>query len=92
MIFSVYNIFFKEGTENWTVVNGEIRNESNIDYRAAIFRIFIFDKQRKLGNGVIKIHNFRGYSTRTFEVLIEGLSYKSIPSIVRHEIIFESGY
>jgi len=89
MVFSTYNINFKKGTEDWIIVAGEIRNDSARDYRLAMFRIFVYDKKQVLGNGVIKIYDFRPHSTRSFETLIENVSYQLIPAIARHEIVLE---
>jgi len=90
MIFPSYNVTFRKGAEDWIVACGEIRNDTIKDYRLAFFRIIVYGKSHTLGSGVIKIPGFRGKSTRYFEILIEGISYKLIPSIVRHEIVLES--
>jgi hypothetical protein len=92
-IFSFYNIIFKrKGMGKWVFGQGEIINESNKDYHTALFRISVFDKNILMWTGVIKITGFRKKQTRTFEILMEGLDYRLVPAISRHEIYFESGY
>jgi hypothetical protein len=91
--FSFYNINFKrKGAGKWVFVQGEIQNESNRDYNTALFRLAVFDKSVLMWTGVIKITGFRKKQTRPFEILMEGLEYRSVSRISRHEICFESGY
>ena len=91
--FSFYNISFKrKGTGKWVFAQGEITNESNKDYHTAVFHMSVFDKNILMWAGAIKIMGFRKKQTRPFEVLMEGLAHRAIPSISRYEICFESGY
>jgi len=93
MYFSAYNVDYRRASiEDWVVVTGEIRNDSKKNFATAIFRIVLFDKRKTLGTGFIKIHGFRINAIKRFEVSIEGLHYKFISSIVRHELVLESAY
>ena len=91
--FSFYNIVFKrKGTGKWVAAQGEIQNDSNKDYNTAMFRLSVFDKNILIWTGVIKIMGFRKKQVRPFELLMEGLEYRSLSAISRHEMFFESGY
>ena len=80
------------GVEPWIVAKGEIKNNSRKDYHSAVFRISVFDKDRVLWSGDIKIKNFKRWHTRFFEQILIGLSPKILRRISRHEIYFDSGY
>lgn len=91
--FSFYNInFYKKGGGKWVFVQGEIENNTRRDYHAALFRISIFDRNVLMWTGIIKIAGFRKKQIKPFEVFMEGLDYRSIHSISKYEIYFESGY
>jgi len=45
-----------------------------------------------MGSGVIKVYDFQPRAIRDFETVIEGIDYKLVPSIFRHEVLFEGGY
>ena len=91
--FYYYNINFKKkGTGKWVFAQGEISNESGKDYNTALFRLSIYDKSALMWTGNIKVMGFRKRQTRTFELLLEGLNYRSMSAISRYEIYFESGY
>lgn len=92
MAFSLFNVTLKRGSEEWVIINGEIRNETKRDYKVSIFRMFLYDSMQVVAIGLIKVYDFRARSTRTFEILIEGMNYKLIPSVVRYEVVLESGY
>ena len=92
MLFPSYNVTFKRGSEEWIVVTGEIQNIAKRNFTTAVFRLVLFDKRRVMGIGFIKLRSFRARSIRRFEVLIHGLHYKLIPTIVNYRIILESGY
>ncbi len=92
MIFPTYNVNFKRGaSEESIVATGEIRNDSNRDYTCALFKIILYGKHHAIGTGVIKIHDFKLKTTKAFNILIEA-HYKLIPSIMRYEIVMERGY
>ena len=91
--FQFFNITFKrKGTAHWVFAQGEIANESSRDYNTAMFHVSVFDKNRLMWTGTLKIMGFRRRQTRPFELLMEGLNYRTIPAISRYEIYFESGY
>jgi hypothetical protein len=91
--FQFYNVTFKrKGTAHWVFAQGEIANESGKDYNTAMFRMSIFDKNLLMWTGTLKIMGFRKRQTRPFELLMEGLNYRSMSAISRYEIYFESGY
>ena len=91
MNFPLYNLEFKQGAEDWIVARGEIRNDTSKEYHEIIFRLVLFDKTRTIGFGMIKLTELRRGSTRYFEILIDGVSYRMIPNIVRWELVMESG-
>lgn len=91
--FSFYNITFqRKGGGRWVFVQGEIENNTRRDYHTALFRISVFDKNVLMWTGNIKIAGFRKRQVRSFELFMEGLGYRVIPTISRYEIHFESGY
>jgi len=92
MFFPVYDVNFKRGSSEETIVaTGDIRNDSNKDYACALFKIVIYSKHSAIGSGVIKIHDFKLKTTKSFNVLIDAHS-KLIPAIMRYEILMERGY
>jgi hypothetical protein len=91
--FYFYNISFRrKGNGKWVFAQGEITNGSNKDFNTAVFRLITFDKNVLMWTGNIKIMGFRKRHTRPFELLMEGLDYRTIPAISRYDIYFESGY
>jgi hypothetical protein len=91
--FELFNVnFTKKGDGHWVFMNGEILNNSNRNYSSAVFHLSVFDRMHLLWTGAVKVRNFRKRQTRPIEVLMEKLSYESIPRISRYEIFFESGY
>ena len=91
--FSFYNISFKrKGNGKWVFAQGEIKNESSKDFNTALFRMSVFDKNILMWAGAIKIMGFRKRQTKPFDLLMEGLDYRTIAAISRYEIYFESGY
>ena len=91
--YSSYNIQFKRHPiENWIVVSGEIRNDTNKSYSTAVFRLKVFVGRECLGSALIKLRGFRAKATKDFEVLVEGVHRDLLSQIARHEILFESGY
>ena len=91
--FPFYNINFRrKGGGKWVFVQGEITNDSGKDYNTALFRISVFDKNLLMWTGTIKIMGFRKRQTRPFELVMDGLTYRSMPAISRYDIYFESGY
>ena len=93
-MFSFYNISYKLGhLNNSILVSGELQNSSTKSYSYALFRIFLFDKHRKIiGSGIIKLADFKNSSTRQFEVLVEDVSYVTLKGITSCDIILDSGY
>jgi len=92
MVFPVYNVNFRKTHTNSILVSGEVVNESAKRYAVAMFKILLFDRYHLLGSGIIKVNNFHPKAIRGFEVSIEDLSSKLIPSIARYEVLFEGGY
>jgi len=92
MIFPTYDVNFKRGSSEETIiVTGEVRNDSNRDYTCALFKIIIYSKHSAIGSGIIKLHDFKLKTTKSFNVLIDVHS-RLIPAIVRYEIVMERGY
>ena len=91
-MFTYYNITYKRSSQDWIVVNGEIKNDSRRNYETALFRLIIYDRKKPIGMGFFRVHSFRMKSLKNFEVLIFGLHYRFIPHIARYEVILESGY
>jgi len=91
--FSYYNIkFSKHPVEKWVVVNGDIRNETDKSCSTAVFRIKIYVENECLGSGILKLPGFRAKSTKSFEVMVEGVHHQMISKISRCEILFETAY
>lgn len=93
--FSYYNIYFKKIPEKEGVeVQGDITNNSGIDYSAAIFRIFIFIKGREghIGSGVITIRGIHRKKTKSFNIIVR-LEDQYIDSLIsKYEIYLDSLY
>ncbi len=92
MVFTLYNVKFKKGSEDWIIASGEIHNETSRDYKDAIFRLVLFDKSQTMGFGLIKLFNFNRGTTRYFEIVIDGISHIRIPQIARYELVLEAGH
>jgi hypothetical protein len=92
MAFPVYNVSFRRAQKNDVVAVGEIVNESSKGYALAMFKILLFDRYHLMGSGIIKVYDFQPRAIREFETVIEGIDYKLVPSIFRHEVLFEGGY
>ena len=92
MAFPIYNVNFRKTHMNNVLIDGEVANETSKRYDVAMFKILLFDRYHLLGSGIIKVHNFPPRAVREFEVLIEDLDSKLIPSIARYEVLFEGGY
>jgi len=91
--FSYYNIkFSKHPVEKWVVVSGDIRNESDKTYTTMVFRVKIYVEDECLGSGILKLPGLRAKSTKTFEIMVEGVHHKMISKISRCEILFETAY
>lgn len=91
--FAYYNITFeRKGTGSWVYAKGEIANNSGKDYNTALFRIVLFDKSLLLWSGALKVVDFRKGQTKYFELFMEGFDYRTVPSVTRYDIYFESGY
>jgi len=91
--FSYYNIKYRSHPiEQWMVVAGDIRNESSKDCHTAVFRLKLFVGQECIGSAILKVHGFNAKTTKSFEVLVEGV-HKDMISKIRHcEISFEAVY
>ncbi|MDD4909219.1 MAG: hypothetical protein PHR44_00855 [Candidatus Omnitrophica bacterium] len=90
MLFPTYNVGFRRG-EEWTIVTGQIRNESSRNFALAVFKIVLFNKTYPIGSGIIKIRNFRSKTTKSFEQMIIGVGFNLIPSIEKYDIVLEGG-
>jgi len=91
--FSYYSIkFSKHPVEKWVVVSGDIRNETDKSCSTAVFRIKIYVENECLGSGILKLPGFRAKSTKSFEVMVEGVHHQMISKISRCEILFETAY
>lgn len=92
MGFPVYNVHFRKTHQSGIFATGEVTNESSRKYAVAMFKIVIFDKFQQLSSTTFKVYDFYPHATREFEVLIEDVDSKAIPSIMRYETVFEGGY
>ncbi len=92
MIFPTYQVSFEKSSfDDSVTVAGEIKNDSSRDYNLAMFRIYLYAKNKRLGAGIIKIFDFKKNVTKAFRVYVlvgEG----KIPKIDRYEIVIEGGY
>ena len=92
MIFPTYLVSFEKSSfDDSVTVAGEIKNDSSRDYNLAMFRIYLYAKNKRLGAGIIKIFDFKKNVTKAFRVYVlvgEG----KIPKIDRYEIVIEGGY
>lgn len=89
-MFTPYDIKFKRGDE-WVIVCGQVRNDSNRDYELVVFRIVLFDKNHAIGAGIIKLTHFRKHIAKSFEKTLIGLSCELIPHIERYDMMVEQG-
>lgn len=92
MIFPVYNIRYEaRSADASTIVKGEIRNDSMKNFTFVMFRVILYDRQKAIGYGVLKLYDFKVNSVRFFESIID-MNRSFIPRIVKYEILFENGY
>lgn len=92
MNFSTYNIEYEVmSDENYTMVKGQISNETTRNYTLALFKLFLYSREATLAKGIVKLHDFRAGSTKSFETVID-LHRTRIPKIVGYELLFEQGY
>ncbi len=94
--FSYYDINLSRGSlGNEIHINGEIKNNSTINYSMAVFRVVLYVQAKVTGSGKIKIAGLQAKGSKNFEAAVEGLhevDEKLISKISRCEILFESGY
>ncbi len=94
--FSYYNINFSKGfTGNEIYVNGEIKNNSTINYSMAVFKVILYIHAKVAGTGTLKIAGLQAKGGKNFEAVVEGLHTvddRVISKISRCDIIFENGY
>lgn len=91
-IFS-YKVNFKQrGSTSLAYAEGEITNNTSKEYNTAVFRLTLHNKSMLAWTGVIKIRGLRARQTKSFEIPLEGIDYKTAFATSRHELYFESGY
>jgi len=90
--FPVYNIRYEaRSTDASTIVKGEIRNDSLKNFTFIMFRVILYDRQKALGAGILKLYDFKVNSVRFFEAVVD-MNRSLIPRIIKYEILFENGY
>lgn len=52
----------------------------------------VFDKERLIWKGIVKIPGFRKGQTRRFELLLEGFRADLLGAVEKYEICFDGGY
>lgn len=91
--FAYYEITFRKHEEpNKIYVSGEIKNNTELNYAVALFRIVLFAQNSVVANSIIKIAGLGTGKAKPFEVTVEGISEAQLTRITRWEIMFESGY
>ncbi|MBM3255274.1 MAG: hypothetical protein FJZ08_03140 [Candidatus Omnitrophica bacterium] len=94
--FSYYNINFSKGSMgNEIYVNGEIKNNSTINYSMVVFKVILYIQSKVAGSGTLKIAGLQAKGGKNFEAVIEGLHTvddRLISKISRCDILFENGY
>ena len=91
--FTAYNIKFeKHPIEKWIIVSGDIRNETDKTCTTAVFKVKVYIGDECLGSAILKLPGFRSRSTRTFDVMVEGVHHKFISKITKCEVLFETSY
>ena len=92
MNFPVYNIRYEARTADFsTVVKGEIKNDGAKDFTFIMFKIILYDRQKSIGTGIIKIYDFKINNIKFFEAVVD-MHRSLIPRILKYEIVFENGY
>lgn len=92
MNFPVYNIRYEaRSTDMATIVKGDMKNDSMKNFTFIMFRVILYDRQKSLGSGILKLYDFRVNNTKFFEVVVD-MNRALIPRIVKYEILFENGY
>jgi hypothetical protein len=93
MIFPVYEVNFEKSTFDESITaTGEIKNDSSRDYNLAMFRIIIYNRNRRLGSGIIKLYDFRRGMSKSFRTYIPITTDIKVSMINRHEVMIEGGY
>jgi|GEM_PF-1186520 len=94
--FSYFDVNLSRGSlGNEIHINGEIKNNSIINYSMAIFRVTLYIQSKITASGKIKVAGLPAKGSKNFEAAIEGLheiDEKLISKISRYEIVFENGY
>lgn len=92
MGFSTYNVQFEIlSDEDYTLIKGEITNETPRNYTVALFKIFVYSNEVAVCNGTIRVNDLRAGATRHFEAVLD-LHRSRISKISGFEILFEHGY
>ena len=94
--FSYYNLNFSRGSlANEIYINGEIKNNSAINYSMALFKVILYIQSKVVGSGTLKIAGLPAKGGKNFEVVVDGLSAVDdlvVSKISRCDILFENGY
>jgi hypothetical protein len=92
MTFPTYQVSFEKSSfDDSVVVTGEIKNDSSRDYNLAMFRIFLYSKNKRLGGGIIKVFDFKKNIIKPFRAYVP-IGEAKVTMIDRYEVMIEGGY
>lgn len=90
--FDYYQVEFrKDEIEDKVCVTGEIKNNTDVNYTVAMFRIILYMSAQVIGNGIIKVPGLGSGKTKGFVSTLD-ISDTMITRITHWEITLESGY
>lgn len=94
MNFPTYEVSFeKSNFDESVIVTGDIKNDSSHDYNLAMFRIFLYSRNKRVGAGVIKVYDFKKDITKPFRAFVlSDVENLKLSMIDRYEVIIEGGY
>jgi hypothetical protein len=90
--FTFSEITFERKSKSWVLAKGDIRNISKKNYQTAMFKLTLFENDKLLWTGNIKVRGFRMGANKSFEYQLENIKLRDVKQISKYEIEFESGY